>query len=83
MNVLPPRKYATDEERKLAEALDACAGQMLKVTDAACRLRTAPGEARRHRSLMRTALQRAANNGMDALAHSLNGKTGEQDEQST
>lgn len=70
MSVLPPRKYGTDEERRLAEAMNAGAENMLKVVDAACRLRTAPGEAKRQRAMMRKSLEDAATHGLNALAYS-------------
>ncbi len=76
MTILAPRDYASDEERQMAQALNKAAEQMLKAVDAACRLRTAPGDAKRKRALMRTNLEQAANNGMDALAHTLHAQKG-------
>jgi len=69
MSVLPPRNYSTDEERRLAEAMNTGAENMLKVVDAACRLRTAPGEAKRQRQMMRKCLEDAAAHGLNALAY--------------
>lgn len=77
MSILAPRNYATEDERKLADALNDLCERMLKTVDAACRLRTAPGDAKRHRAYMRKSLESSANNGMDALAHSLNARKGE------
>lgn len=72
--LLAPRKYATVEEQELAERLNEMGGKMLSLIDAACRLRTAPPDAKRHRAYMRSSLEQAVNNGMDAYAHSSNPK---------
>lgn len=71
MKILAPRTCATDEEQRLYDRLNHLFGDALKAVDAAARLRTAPGDAKRHRQYMRKSLEAAANNGMDALAHSL------------
>lgn len=70
MSVLPPRKYSSDEEERLAAALNDLGGKMLSAVDAACRLRTAPGDAKRQRALMKTNLEQSANHGLNALAYS-------------
>jgi|GEM_PF-4840581 len=70
MSILPPRKYEDEEEQRLADALNELGAKMLSIVDAACRLRTAPNEAKRKRAMMRTNLEQAAHNGMDALSYS-------------
>lgn len=67
--LLPERPGETDEERRLREALDRIGGQFLTAVDSAMRLRTAPQEARRARSVVRARLIEAALNAQ--LAHAL------------
>ena len=69
--ILAPRAYSTDEETRLAAAINDLGGKMLHYTNVACRRREAPGEAKRQCALMKTNLQAAANNAMDAIAHSI------------
>jgi len=69
-SILPPREYNDDEEARLAEALNNMGQKMLDIVDSACRLRTAPGDAKRQRALMRTNLEQAAHAGMAALTYS-------------
>lgn len=69
MSILPPREYETEEEARLAASLNDLGSRMLATVDAACKLRTAPGEAKRQRALMRTNLEQAANSAMNALAY--------------
>lgn len=70
MSILPPRDYGGDDEaRRLAATLDDLGEKMLRAVDAACRLRTAPGDAKRLRQYMRRNLEEAALNGMGALAY--------------
>lgn len=74
MTILAPRTYDNDVEQRLHDRLNHVLGDALKIVDAATKLRSAPGEAKRHRQHMRKSLETAANNGMDALAHSLHAK---------
>ena len=74
MSILAPRTYERDEEQRLHDRLNHLLGQALDTVDAAVKLRSAPGEAKRQRQYMRKSLETAANNGMDALAHSLHAK---------
>lgn len=76
MSILPPREYDTEEEARLAATINDLGNRMLSSVDAACRLRTAPGEAKRQRALMRTNLEQAANNGLNALAYAKTPKEG-------
>ena len=76
MSILPPREYETEEETRLAAVLNELGGRMLQAVDSACRLRTAPGEAKRQRALMRTNLEQAGNNAMNALAYARTPKEG-------
>lgn len=71
MKILPPREYATREEAALARKLEEHGAAMLDSIDRACRTRTAPGEAKRFRAYARTSIERAAQDGMAALAHAL------------
>lgn len=68
--ILPPREYQSDDERRLAEALNELGQKMLGAVDAACKLRTAPAATKRQRALMRNHLEQAANTAMNALAYS-------------
>jgi len=70
MSILPPREYESESASRLASTIDDLGGKMLAAVDAACRLRTAPGDAKRQRALMRTSLEQAANAGMNALSYS-------------
>ena len=70
MSILPPRKYEDEDEERLATALNEMGARMLSIVDSACRLRTAPGDAKRKRAMMKTNLEQAAHNGMDALSYS-------------
>lgn len=55
-DMLPPRKGEADEERRLREAVNRHAGQLLGTLDAAISLRTAPPDAARTRHLARSDL---------------------------
>ena len=70
MSILPPRNYEDEDERKLASVIDELSGKILTAVDAACRLRTAPGDAKRHRQYVKRNLEEAASNAMAALSYS-------------
>ena len=74
MSILPPREYATDDENRLAAFLNEAGEKLLGTVDAACKLRTAPGETKRQRAMVRTHLENAANSAMSALAYALDDK---------
>lgn len=72
--ILPPREYQDDDERRLADAIEGFAARILTAVDSACRLRTAPNDAKRQRALMRTKLEEAAQAGMAAYAYAARGQ---------
>lgn len=74
--ITPLRKYGSDEEARLAAELNDLGDKMLARVDAACRLRTAPGDAKRLRALMKNDLQAAIAKGMDALAYTIQPEEG-------
>jgi hypothetical protein len=69
INILPPRDYGDDNEKQLAEKLNDMASKMLTIVDAACRLRSAPSDAKRQRAMMRTHLENAAQCGLNAFTY--------------
>lgn len=71
-DLLAPRADLSDSERRLREALNRQAGQIMGTIDAALRLRSASGDVQRMRSLARTSLQDALLRAMEALALSQN-----------
>jgi hypothetical protein len=66
---LPERSGETDDEKRLREAIDRQASQLLSTLDSAITLRTAPADAARTRHLARTDLLNFALKAM--LAQSL------------
>lgn len=66
--ILVGRPGETDEERRLREAIDRQAGQLLQTLDAAISLRTAPADAARTRHLARGDLLNFALKAMHAHA---------------
>ena len=72
--ILAPRSYENPEEQRLHERLNEQLGKVLGTVDAATQLRTAPNEAKRCRSIVRSKLQEAGNAAMDAMAHSQSDK---------
>lgn len=65
---LIPRAGESDEERRLREAVDRQAAQLLQTLDAAINLRTAPSDAARTRHLARGDLLNFALKAMHAHA---------------
>lgn len=72
MKILPPREYATVEEAALARKINEHGSAMLEAIDRAIHLRTAPGDAKRLRGYARSSIERAAQDGMAALAYTQN-----------
>lgn len=66
--ILATRPTESDAERRLREAINRHAGQLLGALDAALALRTAPGEAQRTRHRSRGHLADFAAAAMQALA---------------
>lgn len=66
-NLMPPRPGESDDERRLREALNRLAGQMVGTIDAAIQFRTAPQPAQRARHMARGELVKACLLGMQAL----------------
>jgi hypothetical protein len=67
-DLLPVRPGESDEERRLREAINRLAGQMVTTLDHALRLRTAPNEAQKMRHVARGHLVDFAIKAMHAQA---------------
>lgn len=65
---IPARAHETDEERRLREAIDRQATQLLHTLDSAIMLRTASGEVSRMRHMARSDLTNFCLKAMNAQA---------------
>lgn len=65
---LPPRHGETDEERRMREAINRMAGQMMGALDSAIRFRSAPPDAQRTRHMARAHLLDFALKAMHAVS---------------
>lgn len=73
MNILPPREYASEEEKRLADMLNASFTGVMAKADSAIRLRSAGNDAQRLRRYAIRNLEEAATNIMSAFAYAQNG----------
>ena len=65
-DLLPARPNETDDERRLREAMNRHLGAAMSTLDHAIKLRTAPGDVKRMRHLMRTDLIQAGHKALHA-----------------